>query len=109
MPKPKGSPKVGGRRRGTPNKSTEQLRQFFQCFLENNLETLQADFDRLTPRERLNFIDRVARIVLPPFPSDDFKTLERLLVVAPDRVVDQISEKVLKMYNENSKKNEQSN
>lgn len=102
----KGTIKTGGRVAGKPNRTTDQLRGVFQSFLETNLATLQSDFDQLPPKERLNFIERVARLCIPPFPGDDFKTLERLLVVAPDQVVDQISEKVMKMFNENQKSNE---
>jgi hypothetical protein len=55
-----------GRPKGTPNKTSDELRAAFQSFLETNLDGLQSDFDKLEPKERLYFIERVARLILPP-------------------------------------------
>jgi hypothetical protein len=54
-----------GRKPGKINRSTEQLRNVFQQFLETNLETMQADFDKLEPKDRLQFIERVAKMIIP--------------------------------------------
>ena len=54
-----------GRPKGKPNKTTQELRNLFQCFIETNIESLQNDFDQLEPKERLYFIERLARLVLP--------------------------------------------
>ena len=54
-----------GRPKGKPNKTTEQLRNVFHSFIENNIDTLQKDLDSLEPKDRLMFIDRFQKIVLP--------------------------------------------
>ena len=54
-----------GRKSGVPNKSTEALRSLFAVFLQNNIDTLQTDFDQLEAKERLMYIERVAKLVLP--------------------------------------------
>ncbi|OQX73747.1 MAG: hypothetical protein B6D64_13535 [Bacteroidetes bacterium 4484_276] len=64
--KPGESGNPNGRPRGSKSKTTEQLRELFRGFLSANMETLQHDFDQLRPRDRLNFIERVAKLVLPP-------------------------------------------
>jgi dihydrodipicolinate synthase/N-acetylneuraminate lyase len=67
MPFEKGkSGNPAGRPKGTANKTTEELRQVFAQFLEANIERLQELFDELEPKEQLSFIERVAKLVMPP-------------------------------------------
>jgi len=54
-----------GRKPGTPNKTTAEIRLLIQSFIENNLPKLQADFDMLDPQERLMFIERLLKYILP--------------------------------------------
>lgn len=63
-----------GRPRGKPNKSTDELREIVQKFLEDNLETMQKDYDSLKPVERLAFIEKLFKHVLPA----PLQELERL-------------------------------
>jgi hypothetical protein len=74
-----------GRKAGKVNRSTEQLRNIFQEFLENNVTKLQEDFDQLEPKDRLMFIEKVARMVIPP-PL----TLEALNEAALDALIDRL-------------------
>lgn len=63
----KNDPRINrkGRPKGSPNKSVEEVRNLVQQFVENNLETLQADFEQLEPKDRLMFIERLLKHVLP--------------------------------------------
>ena len=54
-----------GRPKGSRNKSTDELRNALTVFLTANLKTLQSDFDKLMAKDRLAFIERVARLVMP--------------------------------------------
>lgn len=65
MGRPKGIPKTGGRKPGTVNRSTDELRSLLQSFIDENMETMQADYDALDSRDRLNFIERLLKHVLP--------------------------------------------
>ena len=66
MPFKKGqSGNPNGRKKGEPNKTTDELRGLLQSFLEANIETLQSDFDQLEPKERLSFIERIAKMIIP--------------------------------------------
>ena len=71
MPFKKNDKKINreGRPKGKPNKTTAEIRSFMQLFISNNMETIQADFDTLKPLERLNFIERLCKHVLPPMVS----------------------------------------
>jgi hypothetical protein len=61
----KGKPKTGGRSKGTPNKTTEQLRSMVMNFVSENMENIQKDFDQLQPRERIKVISDMMKFVLP--------------------------------------------
>lgn len=54
-----------GRKKGVPNKSTEELRKMLHEFVSANIETLQADFDLLEPKDRLAFVERLLKHILP--------------------------------------------
>ncbi len=66
MARQKGSPKFGGRRKGTPNKTPEQIRKFVTSFVEDNWQKVQKDFDAMKPAERLAFLNSLLKLVLPP-------------------------------------------
>ena len=57
MGKPKGSTKVGGRVKGTPNKITKDIKENFKEFVEGNFENVQGWLDRVAavdPDKALN-------------------------------------------------------
>lgn len=62
----------GGRPKGTQNKSTTELREFFTDFLNENKEKLQSDFEKLEAKDRLKFIIEISRFVIPSLKSVDF-------------------------------------
>ena len=75
MPKPfvKGDSRINkaGRPKGSPNRTTEELRSLLKQFIDSNLDQLQADFDKLDPKDRLAFLDRIIKHVLPPVPPEN--------------------------------------
>ena len=66
MARQKGSPKYGGRKRGTPNRSTEQIRTAIQELIDENFELVKADFKKLDPEKRTKFFIDLLKHVLPP-------------------------------------------
>lgn len=57
--------KKGGRKVGTPNKLTLELRKNVQCFLENNFDKMQSDLNKLTPGSRLRILIEFYKLILP--------------------------------------------
>jgi hypothetical protein len=58
--------KFGGRQKGVPNKTTDQLRGLFQSFVEANINDLQANFNQLEAKDKLNFVISLTKLILPP-------------------------------------------
>jgi len=55
-----------GRPKGSPNKSTQAIKDAFQCFVENNVPKLQEMFDEIKrPQDKLAFIKELSEYVLP--------------------------------------------
>jgi hypothetical protein len=57
--------KTGGRQAGTPNRTTAELREALQAFIDANIDQLQNDFDVLEPEKRLTFFEKIIKMVLP--------------------------------------------
>lgn len=101
----KGTPKTGGRTKGTPNKVTASLKEFIKNLIDNNRNQIIADMKKLEPYQRLLFIERLMGYVLPKQAAVDiksqidaeYKALERLIDDAPDEFIDKITDKVLKL------------
>lgn len=55
----------GGRPKGSKNKSTKELRQRVNDLIEMNWHTIEADFKRLRPDERINMIIRLLEFSIP--------------------------------------------
>ena len=63
-----------GRKPGSKNLATQNVREQFQMLVESNIQTLQNDLDAMTPKERFNSIISLAKFVLPTLNSIDFNT-----------------------------------
>ena len=57
--------KTGGRKKGTPNKTTSEIRKHYQNLISANLELLEADLLSLEPIQRLKMIIELSKFVLP--------------------------------------------
>jgi hypothetical protein len=57
--------KTGGRTKGTPNKTTAQIRNEFQILISNNIEVLQNDIEALDPLQRIKTLIELSKFVLP--------------------------------------------
>lgn len=58
-----------GRKRGTKNRSTAELKTAFQNFLDANIEQMENDLQELTPKERIHVLLKLADFVLPRIQS----------------------------------------
>lgn len=54
-----------GRKKGVPNKVTASMRASIEAFVQNKWGEVEECFDRLDDKDKLQFIDRMMRYVLP--------------------------------------------
>jgi hypothetical protein len=66
--------KTGGRTKGATNKDTAEIRNSFQCLIENNLEQLESDLKELKPFERIKIILELSKFVLPTLKATELST-----------------------------------
>ena len=85
--------KTGGRKKGTPNKTTAEVREILTAVLSDVIdkETILADLKKLDPKDRLQAVDRLLKHVLPA-PMDE---LLKLTDDDLDRLADHIKTKYL--------------
>lgn len=63
-----GNPK--GRPKGARSRTSEEIRALLLDFIDSNVDTLQAEFNKLDAEKKLNFIDKMLKHVLPPQITD---------------------------------------
>jgi hypothetical protein len=55
-----------GRKPGTPNKDTAQLRALITRFIKKNLKTIQEDYEKIPdPKDRLSFLEKLFKYSIP--------------------------------------------
>ena len=63
---------LGGRTKGSKNKTTEKIRDTFLHFIEDNLERMQSDFDQLEAKDRFKYLFEMSKFILPSLKSIEF-------------------------------------
>ena len=58
-----------GRKQGSQNKTTKEIRETFKNLLESNLEQIQNDLDSLEPKDRVLFLLKLTSFVIPTLRS----------------------------------------
>lgn len=66
--------KFGGRKKGTPNKTTEEIRERFQALISENLERLNDDLTSLEPEKRLRYIIELSKFVVPTLKATELSS-----------------------------------
>ena len=61
----KGQGRIAGRQKGTPNKSTTNLKSSIQQIVERQFETLESDLEGLDGRDKINFVLKLIEYILP--------------------------------------------
>jgi hypothetical protein len=62
---------LGGRKKGSKNKATTEIRERFKDLLEDNMDRLQEDLDDLEPKDRIKAYLDLAQYVVPKLKSTE--------------------------------------
>ena len=65
MARPKGTPKTGGRQKGTPNKVTASVKGWISCLIDKNRKQFEKDLKAVEPLERLQMLEKLMPYVVP--------------------------------------------
>lgn len=106
-----GRGRLGGRKKGTPNKVTADVRGWLERLLESTRKQFEADLANVAPEYRLRVLSSLMAYVVPKqaqisveeVAKEEFKQLEILLDKAPDEAIQAIAEKVIEMQKINIK------
>lgn len=63
--RPPGQPKTGGRKKGTPNKVTSEIKDWVTSLVWRERRQLEDDLKKLEPKDRLAFMERLLSYVIP--------------------------------------------
>lgn len=56
---------MGGRRKGTPNRSTSTVREWLSGLIDKNRRQVEKDLKELEPKERLMMLEKLMSYVIP--------------------------------------------
>jgi hypothetical protein len=65
MPFEKGQIKRGGRKKGTPNKVTTEIRSKIEDILHEQTDTIKEDLMKLSPKDRVRAYTELLKYVIP--------------------------------------------
>ena len=92
MPFKKGqSGNIKGRTKGSPNRTTKQLRENINSFLNNNFQRLENEFELLPPRDRIKFYCDLLQYGLPKLQSVELESdFEYLTDMQIDKIINEL-------------------
>ena len=76
MPFEEGNTLGTGRPKGTPNKTTKEIREAYQCFIEDNTEKLQEWLERVAeknPAKAIELMANLSEYILPKLSRSEVK------------------------------------
>jgi hypothetical protein len=68
-----------GRKKGSKNKSTAEIKTAIQSFISSNVDGLQENYDKLEPKDKATFIERMLKYVIPTQTKADIQVQDNSL------------------------------
>ena len=110
-----GRGRLGGRKKGTPNKSSSELKTWLSGVLSDNRSQFEKDLKTLLPEERVRILSGLFVYVMPKQASlsveeqisSETEALSRFLKEAPDEAIEAISQRVLELQKLNAQREQE--
>ena len=98
-----------GRPKGSKGKAKSDLISRINSIIDNNIDKIEEDLNKLDPAERIRALSGLLNYVLPKQQSIDIRkrieaeydSLKNLLESCPDEAIDAIAKKVMELNKEN--------
>ena len=102
-----GRGRLGGRKAGTPNKATKEVKEWINELLTDGRARFEQALLQVTPEDYIKTYMGLLSYVTPKMQAisveasleAEYKNLERLLDEAPNEFVDEIANRVVKLQN----------
>jgi len=95
MSRIKGTPKTGGRTKGTQNKVTVELKMWLSELLDMNRKQIEEDFKQLEPKDRLQMFEKFLQYTIPKMQSVQTKIdFNKLTDAQLDNIINEITKDV---------------
>ena len=95
-----GKGRMGGRRKGTPNKVTGTVKEWLADLIDRNRGQIEADLRQLEPKERLAVLEKFMQYIVPKPKTELAVTSDKRqetfmdLSLVPDDVICEIADKL---------------
>ena len=91
----RGHEKAGGRKAGTPNKVTADLRVWINELLNNNRTNFESDLKQLEPHQRVLIFEKLLSYSVPKLQSVEAKIeLEKLTNEQLDTIINELTKEL---------------
>ena len=71
--------KAGGRAKGTQNKVTREIKDFYKELIEKNLHQIETDLIELSPKDRLEIILKLSEFIIPKMQRNQIESTPLLI------------------------------
>lgn len=93
--RPKGTPKTGGRQKGTPNRVTTETKDWFVYLLNSNRKRLEKAMEAMDDRELWDNFQKLFPYIVPKMQASEVKIdYDHLTDEQIDLIIDELTNKL---------------
>ena len=86
-----GTPKTGGRQKGSQNKLTSDMKTWLAKLVKKNRKTIETDLENLEPKDRIAALEKLMAYVIPKATTSLEVSFDQLSESQLDEIVNELS------------------